>query len=80
MMEEGRFYRSATICTNRMSEVTDRSPFYDTPKRPKVTLLKKLLLSASIISTLDHLSRDSKAVSKLAIRRQNISSNVYGAL
>lgn len=38
-------------------------------KRPKVALLKKLLLNANIISTLDHLSRDSKAVNKLVVER-----------
>ena len=37
------------------------------PKRPKVTLLKKLFLNASIISALDSLSRDSKAINKQVI-------------
>lgn len=36
-------------------------------KRPNVTLLKKSLLNASIISTLEPLSRDSKATNKLVI-------------
>ena len=50
---------------NRVSEITDRSPFY-TKKKPKVALLKKLLCDAGIISALD---QDSKPVSKLTTKR-----------
>ena len=61
------------ICTvqvlyNRVPEVTDRESVLH-QKRPKVTLLKKLLLIANIISTLDTLRRDLKATKKLVIGR-----------